>query len=617
MARCRFRPVAYRIGLCFIALGFVLIGLGYGFPSWVRTSKRKTLGLWFECGNQWSSCLFVQPKDVFDWAVRSVLGASLLLYLATFCMAIRENCCSVSFHTCCLGGRKTEVLAFLAELLGIAGVLLFSVKEYEAVGDFGRLSWAHALCDFGLAVSLIGSIMMACAQQSLPAAKAAAGRIVAKPGYESLANNNRSASMQSRSTHCTQASPFQGRTTPHISGPFPSPAAIAAVNAAVSPKQQRAAMNGPQGRKLSSPTPYPALDSHSHNHNHNFNHNHCTTTTTTAAAAATTAVAATSSPSRRRKSSAQERQFAGVHNQGKHPPVYSSEHVQEEWRTQQSNTWSESMRAEDPGVKQQRALKSQMEQEQALAHHAHTWSAANERGRAWGQSAHTEHHHYDRDWRATSNYTEYTNPPPHHNLPPPPAPPSTVAPASYGSPAREGYQDYPPPPPAEKPPRQMHVQGGYQYPGPGYTSEGQGGNYLPPPQHNPRPDSGNFPDPPPPEQLLCYEEERPTETVSYHGFPNPIPGDMLPPPPGQVQPVVLYRSPSHPGQAPATHTAVAYRAQDPYHAPNPRPPMTSHPPHQQHPQLQQPHQTFPRQQPAHHHHHHPQVDPHVYATYRR
>jgi hypothetical protein len=69
-------------------------------------------------------------------------------------------------------------------------MILFSVHEYETYGSFYRLSWAHALCDAGLAVALIGSIMMACAQQSLPAAKAAAGSIVAgKPGYENLANN--------------------------------------------------------------------------------------------------------------------------------------------------------------------------------------------------------------------------------------------------------------------------------------------------------------------------------------------------------------------------------------------------------------------------------------------
>jgi hypothetical protein len=78
--------------------------------------------------------------------------------------------------------------------------------------------------------------------------------------------------MQSRSTHSTQASPspFTGLTggrktssqgknggnhvnggrnsIPRISGPFPSQAAINAVNAAVSPKQQRsAAMHGPNG----------------------------------------------------------------------------------------------------------------------------------------------------------------------------------------------------------------------------------------------------------------------------------------------------------------------------------------------------------------------------------
>ncbi|KAL8600904.1 hypothetical protein ACOMHN_045041 [Nucella lapillus] len=554
-----------------------------------------------------------------EWTMRSVLGASLLMYLITFAMAIRENCCAAIFYTCCLAGRKTEVLAFVAEMLGIAGVMLYSLQEYQTVGDFSRLYWAHALCDFGLAVSLIGSIMMACAQQSLPAAKAAAGRIVAKPGYESLANNNRSASMQSRSTHCTQASPFQGRTTPHISGPYPSPAAIAAVNAAVSPKQQRAnAINGPQHRKLSSPTPYPALDS-----------NHCT-----------------ASPSRRRKSSAQEKQFAGLHNQSKHPPVFSSEHVQEDWcAQQQSYTWSESMRAEEPGVQQQRALKSQMELEQAVKHHSNTWSTANGRERAWGHGPHTEQNHYDRDWRDTSHSQPFTHPHPHPhpnphphlhphphpnphpqlhphahpNLPPPPAPPSAVAPANAGTPAKEGYQDYPPP-------DGRQVQAGYQYPGPGY-GDGQwpqppSQQYLSTPHHHqPRPDSGNFPDPPPPEQLLCYEEERSTETVSYQGFPTPVPGDVMPPPPGALQPVALYRAPSQPAHCPVIET-VAIRPQGGYPpAPSARPPaphaspaLASHHPHQQHPHYPyQPHQTFPRQQPAHP----PAVNPNVYSTYRR
>nr|KAG5710164.1 hypothetical protein BaRGS_006683 [Batillaria attramentaria] len=165
-------------------------------------------------------------------------------------------------------------------------MILFSIDEYESAGDFRRLSWAHALCDSGLAVSLIGSIMMACAQQTLPAAKAAAGRIVANPLG----------------------------TTPVISGPYPSAAAAAAAaNAIVSPKQHRnnggiPSATSPQTKKQTSP--YPTLESQS-------------------------------SPSRRRKSSGQGKQFAGVHNQGKHPPVFASQHVQEEWRAQQSGAWSE------------------------------------------------------------------------------------------------------------------------------------------------------------------------------------------------------------------------------------------------------------------------------------
>ena len=465
-------------------------------------------------------------------------------------------------------------------------MVLFSIDEYERVGDFNRLSWGHALCDFGLAVSLIGSIMMACAQQSLPAAKAAAGRIVAKPqGYESLANN-RSASLQSRSTHCTQASPFEGRSTPHISGPYPSPEAIAAVNAAVSPKQQRpasaaAGAASPQQRKLSSPTPYPSLDSQS-------------------------------SPSRRRKSSGQGKQFAGVHNQSKHSPVFASQHVQDEWRVQQSATWSEDMREEEEdGVRKQRALKSQMEQQQGMKHHANTWSVANDQERLWGHSDLIEqHHHYERDWRATSHSEQHGGHQP--RMPPPPAPPSAVAPANYGpygNPAREGY-------PGNPHADGRQVQAGYQYTGPGYHPPHAGGGQwvIPPPQnhfHQQRPDSGNFPDPPPPEQLLCYEEERPTDTPSYHGYPNPIPGDVMPGPPQPMQPMVLYRAPSQPGQSPVTET-VTIRPQDPYHAPASPLVATHHqhhsPQHQQQPQ----HQTFPRQQPAH-----PPASPHSYSTFGR
>ena len=506
-------------------------------------------------------------------------------------------------------------------------MVLYSIDEYETEGDFNRLSWGHALCDFGLAVSLIGSIMMACAQQSLPAAKAAAGRIVAKPpGYESLAANHRSASLQSRSTHCTQASPFEGRpSTPHISGPYPSPAAIAAVNAAVSPKQQRPASSAaggaasssssassPQQRKLSSPTPYPALGDPQ------------------------------ASPSRRRKSSGQGKQFAGVYNHSKHPPLFASQHVQEEWRVQQSATWSEDMRVVEEemgsdGVRKQRALKSQIEQHHGLQQHANTWSASansGDRERSWAHSAYAEHH-YDRDWRATSRSEQYGHP----KMPPPPAPPSAVAPANYGNyggPAREACYPGNPHQPADG---GQALAGGYRYPGPvGYPSHPQWGpqyqHYQQQQQQHhqqqQRPDSGNFPDPPPPEQLLCYEEERPTETPSYHGYPNPIPGDddVCVPFTQQapVQPVVLYRAPSQPGQSPVTET-VTIRPQDPYHAPQPRP-TTPHgsplvlthiqqaqsPQHHHSPlhSQQQQHQTFPRQQPAH-----APASPHSYSTFGR
>ena len=56
-----------------------------------------------------------------------------------------------------------------------------------------------------------------------------------------------------------------------------------------------------------------------------------------------------------------------MHNHGKHPPLFASEHVQEEWRVQQSATWSEDMRVVEEGemgsdgVRKQRALKSQIE----------------------------------------------------------------------------------------------------------------------------------------------------------------------------------------------------------------------------------------------------------------
>ena len=83
------------------------------------------------------------------------------------------------------------IFCFLSELLGITGMILFSINEYQVRGNFGRLSWGHALCDSGLAVSLIGSILMACSQQSpLPITKAASGRYVAtgKPGYDNLHN---------------------------------------------------------------------------------------------------------------------------------------------------------------------------------------------------------------------------------------------------------------------------------------------------------------------------------------------------------------------------------------------------------------------------------------------
>ncbi|KAK7111749.1 hypothetical protein V1264_011328 [Littorina saxatilis] len=58
MGRCRFRPVAYQMGLCFVTLGFVLVALGYGLPTWLRLTRGRTEGLWNRCQGVFSSCSF-------------------------------------------------------------------------------------------------------------------------------------------------------------------------------------------------------------------------------------------------------------------------------------------------------------------------------------------------------------------------------------------------------------------------------------------------------------------------------------------------------------------------------------------------------------------------------
>ncbi|XP_025103564.1 uncharacterized protein LOC112569804 [Pomacea canaliculata] len=310
MGRCRFRPLTYRIGVFLLLPAFLLVAAGYGLPYWLRFSRGWTQGLWHICSPDKpspSGCTLLDNVDVFLMVVRALVGVCLGLYIMAFTMALRENCCAPTFYTCTLAGRKTEVFAFLAEIFGFAGIIVYSIDEFTMNGNLIRLSWAHALCGLGLFLSLIGSIMMACSQQSLPAAKAAAGRIIAKaPGYENL-GHNRSASLQSRTTIKTQMSPYQGRSAPVISGPYPSAAAAAAASATVSPKPPRAAATvtatgGSQSEAVHGGRTSTSMHS----------------------------LDAPASPSRRRTSGAgQERQFAGVHNQGKHPPLFANQHFPE------------------------------------------------------------------------------------------------------------------------------------------------------------------------------------------------------------------------------------------------------------------------------------------------
>ncbi|KAL8558402.1 hypothetical protein ACOMHN_064749 [Nucella lapillus] len=563
----------------------------------------------------------VVSGQVLVVSVRALLGSSLALYLCSFTMALRENCCSPNFYTCCLAGRKTEVFAFLAEVLGITGMLVFSVDEYQRMSNFSRLSWAHALCDFGLALSLLGSILMACSQHSLAPGKAPAPRAPATPqGYQSLANNPRRSSSLQRGSLQSQASPFTGRTGPRVSGPIPSPAAIAAITAAVSPKQHRPGMTSlPTSplRKMSSPASYPALDP-------------------------------LSSPARR-KSSAQSCHFAGVYNQAKHPPVFISQQIRDDWRMQQSATWSEDMRAAEGGTwtRMRGGEDDQQQQQQShvTEHHSNTWGAAVERERRWTHNVHCS----DRDRRAAScteqvsgpyrmppseSYSEY-----HHaarcrlppsasycerysafparlpptsspsRLPPTSSPsrlpptfspsPVSSSPTHYGSPVRDARGAHPQA--DKKPPRLM-----YQLSDPGLlpqhprqrrrtlSSSEQPGDWQ-------RPGSGgSVPDRAPLREESAYEEERPTHTSSYHGYPNPIPGEAAPSPQRLAQPVVMYHNPLYAGHSPVTETvtarAMAAAPTSPYTR-STLPNMTSHHflmQHQQGPQ----HQTFPRQQQA-------------------
>ncbi|XP_076462002.1 uncharacterized protein LOC143294415 [Babylonia areolata] len=623
MGRCRFRPLGYRIGLVFVVVGCLLVALGFGFPTWLRLSRRSTQGLWHVCGGDWGSCCHLPRLGVLVICVRGLLGASLVLYLFSFTMALRENCCSPNFYTCCLAGRKTEVFAFLAELLGISGMLLFSVDEYETRGDFSRLWWAHALCDFGLALSLLGSIMMACSQHSLsPVPKTPRGRMAAKPqGYQSLANNSHHNHHGRASTAGeSQASPFQGRTGSRVSGPIPSPAAVAAITAAVSPRQQRLGSGvtslptSPLHRKLSSPASCSALDP-------------------------------LASPARRRKSSAQSCHFAGVHNQGKHPPVFFNQQM-DDWRMQQSATWSEDMRAEDAGTWTREMLRQHHEQQQqqhgSPQHAGGTWGSAVERERSWTHNVHCDrrgagcgeqynnsssnnsptymrtpppksYSEYHTAARArlppSASYSEHQQHSPSPGRLPPSATHSPVSSAGhFASPGRDGGHHRSLPHPERKPGRLI-----YQYSDPGYPAP------PPPPvrqwrrlsssselheqHHQQRPGSGGFPDPP--EELLAvYEEERPTDTASYHGYPNPVPGEgeVTSPKKRFAQPVVLYHSPLHPGNSGVTETVtvrpLSSSSSSPY-ARSTLPNMTSQPNRHSllHSQQQKPqHQTFPRQQ---------------------
>nr|KAG5710165.1 hypothetical protein BaRGS_006684 [Batillaria attramentaria] len=281
---------------------------------------------------------------------------------------------------------------------------------------------------------------------------------------------------------------------------------------------------------------------------------------------------------------------------------------------------------EEDGVKKQRALKAQMEQQQRYGQmeHTNTWTSEDERGRT--QRVHTERlQHQEREWQARTQAEQRIIA--HHNLPPPPVPPAHyhdqgVHPQQHPSYQAQQYPEY-----VVQEGRQQYQ--GYQYPGQGYLPEHAGNPYQqhppPPPQQQQRPDSGNFPDPPPPEQLLCYEEERVADPHYY----SPHPGVAVPPSAQgmMVQPMVVYRAPAHPGQSPVTET-VAIRPQDPHNSPHASPRVPAHYQHpHQHPQQfqhqyhqqqlqqdqrqqQQHHQTFPRQTPAHH-------DPHAYSTFGR
>lgn len=531
----------------------------------------------------------------------------------------------------------------VTEIFGFAGIIVYSIDEFTVNGNLIRLSWAHALCGLGLFLSLIGSIMMACSQQSLPAAKAAAGRIIAKaPGYENL-GHNRSASLQSRTTIKTQMSPYQGRSAPVISGPYPSAAAAAAASATVSPKQPRAAATvtatgGSQSEAVHGGRTSTSMHS----------------------------LDAPASPSRRRTSGAgQERQFAGVHNQGKHPPLFANQHFQSERRLHNSTSlegaWSEERRVLDPEGAE-RALRIRAEQQYRLEQMAlaraeqQSWNASDERERSWVQHSHSSlltQQHQERQFHshvqlqachpayppppppsaAVPPYAQHPNPVNHHlaaAVPPYPHNPNSVSHHHQGAavspyvqhpnqPVQQHYVEYQSYPTMQG--RQSLPQNvAYSYTGYPSCQASQGTQT--------RPDSGSFPDPPTPEQLLSltgmYPEDRGVEGPGYSvPYPGVVQGMELQQ--GQqveaLQPMVVYRAPSQPGMSPVTETVVI-KPQDPYPAANNPRPVTPHSSplaptshqrqhyhqqqlqhhHQQqllhHHQQQQQHQTFPRQSQA-------------------
>ena len=393
---------------------------------------------------------------------------------------------------------------FVSELLGITSMIIYSVNEYEHTGDIRRLSWGHGICDVGLAISLVGSILMASAQQSVSAVKAKAKCV------GNYSRDEVSVAEMNSEFHNTELSPFTGlalnrhcktngktkKVPAHVSGPFPSTAAIAAVNAAISPKAQRQQS-------------CPDFESASLIHSKDENGESFVTVTSSCLKCVP------NSPTMNHKTSSiqEHRIHSSLKNYAKHPSLLLGETRNGNHQVQHSVTWNEDMCNDgNVDINLPNAPQRQLEYREGAHYHHYTWSVTSnplekkqdcsEKQKSGPVNAYYSYINQHATTSKNNSQKTFLPPPNSSSL-------SNHDCMNFGYSRNKNDSDF------------SSLNATKFYTSLSHEDYNYRKNYY----HDEKihPEIVDLPDPSSCERSMLYEEERGTDTSSYHGYPNPIP----------------------------------------------------------------------------------------------